>query len=232
MNVMRVGQGTQPVASPERAYAGGGEVHRYVLAAVLAKYFQPHCKQFTFLRTAEFCRSNSNYYWKNWPGRWGEFRGARVRTLEKFTLLMFGIRLAVKYAVESWMSPWIVHQSYQGSAPGCSGVLHQVGRAPLQRYTEVGLRRGWQLGPLPAQYQFQRVPVEKAGMRKKGLASSIRECTHLWAHSMRDWVASGVAPGMKLVTCSQADRSAFTLSPYFFLLSLSVASSPYKSAVD
>lgn len=55
---------------------------------------------------------------------------------------MFGIRLAVKYAVESWMSPWIVHQSYQGSAPGCSGVLHQVGRAPLQRYTEVGLRRG------------------------------------------------------------------------------------------
>lgn len=142
MNVMRVGQGAQPVASPERAYAGGGEVHRYVLAAVLAKYFQPHCKQFTFLRTAEFCRSNSNYYWKNWPGRWGEFRGARVRTLEKFTLLMFGIRLAVKYAVESWMSPWIVHQSYQGSAPGCSGVLHQVGRAPLQRYTEVGLRRG------------------------------------------------------------------------------------------
>lgn len=43
---------------------------------------------------------------------------------------------------------------------------------------------------------------------------------------MRDWVASGVAPGMKLVTCSQADRSAFTLSPYFFLLSLNVASSP------
>lgn len=79
---------------------------------------------------------------KTGQGGGGEFQGARVRTLEKFTLLMFGIRLAVKYAVESWMSPWIVHQSYQGSAPGCSGVLHQVGRAPLQRYTEVGLRRG------------------------------------------------------------------------------------------
>lgn len=56
MNVMRIGQGAQPIASPERTYAGGGEVNRYVLAAVLAKYFQPHCKQFTFLRTAEFCR--------------------------------------------------------------------------------------------------------------------------------------------------------------------------------
>lgn len=81
-----------------------------------------------------------------WKNLLSEFRSSRRGEggdiKEKFTLLMFGIRLPVKYAVESWMSPWIVHQSYQGSAPGCSGVLHQVGRAPLQRYTEVGLRRG------------------------------------------------------------------------------------------
>lgn len=86
---------------------------------------------------------------------------------------MFGIRLAVKYAVEGGMSPWIVHQSYQGSAPGCSGVLHQVGRAPLQRNTEVRLRRGWQLGPLPAQYQFQRVPVKGEARMKKKLVNNI-----------------------------------------------------------
>lgn len=142
MNVMRVGQGAQPIASPEGAYAGGGEVHRYVLAAVLAKYFQPHCKQFTFLRTAEFCRSRLLLllFGKTCSLNFDRAGGEDFK--EKFTLLMFGIRLPVKYAVECWMSPWIVHQSYQGSAPGCSGVLHQVGRAPLQRYTEVGLRRG------------------------------------------------------------------------------------------
>lgn len=54
-----------------------------------------------------------------------------LRTKFYRTLFMFGIRLAVKYTVECGMSPWIVHQSYQGSAPGCSGVLHQVRRAPL-----------------------------------------------------------------------------------------------------
>lgn len=55
MNVMRIRERAQPIAPPKGTYAGGREVYRYVLAAVLAKYFQPHCQQFSFLRTAEFC---------------------------------------------------------------------------------------------------------------------------------------------------------------------------------
>lgn len=77
------------------------------------------------------------------------------------TLLMFGIRLAVKYTVEDGMRPWTVHQSQQGGTPGCSGMLHQLRRTPLQRYAEVRFGDGCQLRPLPAQYQCQRMSAQR-----------------------------------------------------------------------
>lgn len=54
VDVMRLRERPQLIASSEGAYARSGEVHRYVLAAVLAEYLQSHRQQFTFLRTTEF----------------------------------------------------------------------------------------------------------------------------------------------------------------------------------
>lgn len=54
VNVMRLRKRSQLIASPEGAHARGSEVHRYVLAAVLAEYLQSHHQQLAFLRTTEF----------------------------------------------------------------------------------------------------------------------------------------------------------------------------------
>lgn len=54
VNVMKLRERPQLVASSEGAHARSGEVHRYVLAAVLAEYLQSHRQQLAFLRTAEF----------------------------------------------------------------------------------------------------------------------------------------------------------------------------------
>jgi len=82
---------------------------------------------------------------------------------------MFGIRSAVKYAVENGMLPWIVHQSQQGGTLGRSGMLYQLRHTLLQHHAEVrfGDRPLW---PLPAQYQGQRMSVQQRdehAMRKK-----------------------------------------------------------------
>lgn len=74
---------------------------------------------------------------------------------------MFGIRLAVKYAVEDGMRPWIVHQSQQSGTPGYNGMLHQLRRTPLQRNAEVRFGDGCQLRPLPAQYQCQCMSAQR-----------------------------------------------------------------------
>lgn len=54
VDVMRLRERPQLITSSEGAHARGGEVHRYVLAAVLAKYLQSHRQQLAFLRTTEF----------------------------------------------------------------------------------------------------------------------------------------------------------------------------------
>lgn len=54
MDVMRLRERSQSIASSEGAYARSGEVHRYVLAAVLAEHFQSHRQQLALLRTTEF----------------------------------------------------------------------------------------------------------------------------------------------------------------------------------
>jgi len=54
VDVMRLRERSQLIASSERTNARGGEVHRYVLAAVLAEYLQSHRQQLAFLRTTEF----------------------------------------------------------------------------------------------------------------------------------------------------------------------------------